>query len=80
LLAGDRWVVLICFERKVLLACCWWLICSERKVMLTGKPNEQGAGAFIFDYFISVLVLLRGARHAAQIRAHESYGQKQSLL
>jgi hypothetical protein len=23
-------------ERKVLLAGCWWLICCERKVLLTG--------------------------------------------
>jgi hypothetical protein len=30
------WLVLIYFERKVLLAGCWRLICSERKVLLAG--------------------------------------------
>jgi hypothetical protein len=25
------------FERKVLLADCWWLVCSERKVLLAGR-------------------------------------------
>jgi hypothetical protein len=30
------WLVLICYERKVLLAGCWWLVCSERKVLLAG--------------------------------------------
>jgi hypothetical protein len=30
------WLVLVCYERKVLLADCWSLICSERKVLLTG--------------------------------------------
>jgi hypothetical protein len=30
------WLVLICFERKVLLADCWWLVYSERKVLLAG--------------------------------------------
>jgi hypothetical protein len=41
-------LVLICFERKVLLADYWWLVCSERKVLLADywwlvadKPNEQ---------------------------------------
>jgi hypothetical protein len=29
-------VVLVCYERKVLLAGCWWLICCERKVLLAG--------------------------------------------
>jgi hypothetical protein len=33
-LAGGWWLVLICSERKVLLAGCWWLVCSERKVLL----------------------------------------------
>jgi hypothetical protein len=33
-LAGGWWLVLIYSERKVLLAGCWWLICSERKVLL----------------------------------------------
>jgi hypothetical protein len=28
--------VLICSERKVLLADCLWLVCSERKVLLAG--------------------------------------------
>jgi hypothetical protein len=27
---------LVCSERKVLLAGCWWLVCSERKVLLAG--------------------------------------------
>jgi hypothetical protein len=35
-LAGGWWLVLICAERKVLLASCCWLICSERKVLLAG--------------------------------------------
>jgi hypothetical protein len=30
------WLVLICCERKVLLAGGWWLIGSERKVLLVG--------------------------------------------
>jgi hypothetical protein len=30
------WLVLVCYERKVLLAGCWWLVCSERKVLLAG--------------------------------------------
>jgi hypothetical protein len=34
-LAGGRWLVLICSKRKVLLAGCWWLICFERKVLLS---------------------------------------------
>jgi hypothetical protein len=25
-----------------MLAGCWWLICSEKKVLLADKPNEQG--------------------------------------
>jgi hypothetical protein len=33
-LAGGWWLVLICSERKVLLAGWWWLVCSERKVPL----------------------------------------------
>jgi hypothetical protein len=28
-LAGGLWPVLICYERKVLLAGCWWPICSD---------------------------------------------------
>jgi hypothetical protein len=36
LVAGGWWLMLICFERKILLASCWWLICSERKVLLAG--------------------------------------------
>jgi hypothetical protein len=44
-LAGGWWLVLICAERKVLLAGCWWLVCSERKVLLlvADKPSEQAA-------------------------------------
>jgi hypothetical protein len=35
--------VLIYSERKVLLASCWWLvICSERKVLMADKLDEQG--------------------------------------
>jgi hypothetical protein len=30
------WLVLVCSERRVLLAGCWWLICCERKVLLAG--------------------------------------------
>jgi hypothetical protein len=30
------WLMLICSERKILLADCWWLIYSERKVLLSG--------------------------------------------
>jgi hypothetical protein len=33
--------MLICSERKVLLADCWWLVCFERKVLVVAKPNEQ---------------------------------------
>jgi hypothetical protein len=32
------WLVLICSDRKILLADCWWLICFERKVQLVGGP------------------------------------------
>jgi hypothetical protein len=35
-LAGGWWLMLICSEIKVLLAGCWWLIYSERKVLLAG--------------------------------------------
>jgi hypothetical protein len=31
----DWWLV-AGVERKVLLAGCWWLICSERKVLMVG--------------------------------------------
>jgi hypothetical protein len=34
--ACFAWLVLICCERKVLLAGCWWLVCFERKVLLAG--------------------------------------------
>jgi hypothetical protein len=36
-------LVLVCFERKVLLAGSWWLVCSERKNywLMANKPNEQ---------------------------------------
>jgi hypothetical protein len=30
------WLVLICSERKVLLTDYWWLVYSERKVLLAG--------------------------------------------
>jgi hypothetical protein len=30
------WLVLIYSEREVLLAGCWWLVCSKRKVLLAG--------------------------------------------
>jgi hypothetical protein len=30
------WLMLIYSERKVLLVDCWWLVCSERKVLLAG--------------------------------------------
>jgi hypothetical protein len=32
-LVADGWCW---FERKVLLAGCWWLVCFERKVLLAG--------------------------------------------
>jgi hypothetical protein len=35
-LAGGWWLVLVCSERKVLLAGCW-LICSERKILLAAS-------------------------------------------
>jgi hypothetical protein len=35
-LAGGSWLVLICSERKVLLTGYGWLVCSERKVLLAG--------------------------------------------
>jgi hypothetical protein len=41
-LAGCWWLVLICSKRKVLLTGCWWLVCYERKVLLAGKPSEEG--------------------------------------
>jgi hypothetical protein len=38
--------VLICSERKVLLADCWWLFVLREKYcwLVADKPNEQGAG------------------------------------
>jgi hypothetical protein len=36
LVAGGWWLVLICSERKVLLASCWWLVRSKRKILLAG--------------------------------------------
>jgi hypothetical protein len=36
LTARFVWLVLIFCERKVLLADCWRLVCSERKVLLAG--------------------------------------------
>jgi hypothetical protein len=35
-LAVGWWLLLIYFERKVLLADCWWLVCFKRKVLLAG--------------------------------------------
>jgi hypothetical protein len=35
-LAGGWWLVLVCSERRVLLAGCWWLVCCERKILLAG--------------------------------------------
>jgi hypothetical protein len=35
-LAGGWWLMLVCSEIKVLLVGCWWLVCSERKVLLPG--------------------------------------------
>jgi hypothetical protein len=37
------WLLLIYFESKVPLVGCWWLVFSEREVLLTvaDKPNEQ---------------------------------------
>jgi hypothetical protein len=35
-LAGGWWLILVCSDRKVLLAGCWWLVCCERKVLLAG--------------------------------------------
>jgi hypothetical protein len=37
--------VLICCDRKILLADCGRLICFERKVLVADKPNEQGGWA-----------------------------------
>jgi hypothetical protein len=37
------WLVLICSERKVLLAGCWWLICSERKYCWLGADKPRNA-------------------------------------
>jgi hypothetical protein len=44
--------MLICSERKVLLPDCWWLVYSERKMLLAGwlvadKLNEQGEFMFV---------------------------------
>jgi hypothetical protein len=46
--------VLICSERKVLVAGGWF---SERKVLLADKPNEQGDNCLFFLNNISVLLL-----------------------
>jgi hypothetical protein len=35
-LAGSLWLVLICSERKVLLTGCCWLVCSDKQVLLVG--------------------------------------------
>jgi hypothetical protein len=35
-LVGGWWLMLICFERKVLLAVRWWLVYFERKVLSVG--------------------------------------------
>jgi hypothetical protein len=35
-LAGGWCLVLVCSERRVLLAGCGWLVCCERKVLLAG--------------------------------------------
>jgi hypothetical protein len=32
--------VLVCSERRVLLAGCWWLVCFERKVLLASRANR----------------------------------------
>jgi hypothetical protein len=33
-LTGGWWLMLVCSEIKELLAGCWWLVCSERKVLM----------------------------------------------
>jgi hypothetical protein len=45
-LAGGWRLVLICSERKVLLADRWWLIVLREKYcwLVADKPNEQGDG------------------------------------
>jgi hypothetical protein len=43
-LTGGLWLVLVCFERRVLLVGCWGLVCCERKVLLADKPSEQVEG------------------------------------
>jgi hypothetical protein len=30
------WLVMVCSERRVMLAGCWWLVCCERKILLAG--------------------------------------------
>jgi hypothetical protein len=35
-LVADGWCWFVLREEYVLLAGCWWLVCSERKVLLSG--------------------------------------------
>jgi hypothetical protein len=35
-LASGWWLMLICFERKILLVSWWWLIYFKRKLHVTG--------------------------------------------
>jgi hypothetical protein len=44
--------MLVCSKRKVLLADCWWLICFERKVLLSHFENVWQNG---FTCWIEVL-------------------------
>jgi hypothetical protein len=40
-LAGGWRLMLVCSGIKVLLADCWWLVCSERKVLLAGGEHSM---------------------------------------
>jgi hypothetical protein len=51
-LARCRWLVRICFERKVLLAGCWCLVCYERKVLLA-----VGRWPVTFPFFFAFRLL-----------------------
>jgi hypothetical protein len=43
------WLVLICSERKVLLAGCWFVLREKYYWLVANKPNEQG----VYDWMIN---------------------------
>jgi hypothetical protein len=44
-LAGCWWLVLIFFERKDLLAGCWFVLREKYCWLVADKPSEQGASS-----------------------------------